>query len=425
MPYVMPLGASTVPNHPGRRPPLSVPFSGRGGRGEHSGRRRAPMPRPKLTKVQKKALKWSRKHPEPEGSRGVLYNQLLAATSSAATTVNVNFSENLRGYLGQPATQETLAQISNAVRVWVINAENQGLFTPTATYTPTTPSTSFWTGNNDTTAGVNIIPSTAVTFSTASATTATITLPMSWTDWNREWYTPASRPATGWEVRRHNHYATDPAWSQWQGRGNADDLWYDPNDQLQKQRLRREREIIREAEAAESRRRWEAEAPERERRRLAELERQRVENQQREQQRQTALKRSYELLFRHLTDEQKNMLETENRFLITAQSGRLYEIRRGTMHNIFRLDDQGRAVEELCCYIPGVPEGDNLLGQMLHLMTNEDEFCRGSNRWELRDMNQVDRRLPLTGRVRPSEAGRILLPRQPAPVIAQPQQRAA
>jgi hypothetical protein len=85
------------------------------------------------------------------------------------------------------------------------------------------------------------------------------------------------------------------------------------------------------------------------------------------------------------------------------------------MHNIFRLDDQGRAVEELCCYIPGVPEGDNLLGQMLHLMSNEEGFRNGSNRWELRDMNPADRRLPLTGHHRPNGEGRILLPRVAAP----------
>ena len=405
MACVAPVGAPRhgVQNYPGRRRPTAVPFSGRS---EHSGRRLAPMPRPKLSKIQKKALKWGRKHPvsaPPAGGATFTSSNAYTwiPTAVSLETDNFDLASRLAGFVGRAATQETVNQLTNAVRLYTTNASATATYTPTYTLSNADATT-------DTT-GVTLNVTSGNTIIVNSTFTGTITVPMSWADWNAEWVTPTS----GWSL---NTKCNDHQWRQWQSRGHGSDFLYDPNDRLGKERLRRERLVLQEAEnqrlrmerearAAEERRRWEAEAPERERRRL-----------EAEQQQKAALSRSYALLFRHLTDEQKNMFESENRFLIIGQSGHIYEIRRGIMHNIFRLDEQGRAVEELCCYIPNVPEGDVLLGQMLHLMANEDEFRRGSNRWELRDMSQADRRLPLTGRERPSAVGRIDLPRATAPL---------
>ena len=94
--------------------------------------------------------------------------------------------------------------------------------------------------------------------------------------------------------------------------------------------------------------------------------------------------RSYQLLYQHLTDEQKTMLENENKFLVVSHKGNIYEIRRGRHMNVFRLGLEGKPVEKLCC-LPGggVPEGDVMLAQMLHLMTNEDRFRKKANKWEI------------------------------------------
>jgi len=355
---------------PGRRHLHSVPFGGK------SGLRKLPKVRPKLSKIQKKALKWASKH--PEGDRPAMVARVLATT----TTI---FQDALQGFIGQPATPTTFAGVQQAVQVYVDNY----LYTGT---------------------GGNVYPATytAITTNVTTAST-TVNLPM-WTAWNANW-------------------APTGEWAHWQGQGNQADLQYNPNDRVQRERLRQERTLQTEAQyqqqrmeraarEAENTRLWEAGAPER----AAAAARRAVADAAEQEARKTALKRSYDLLFRHLTDDQKNMLESENRFLITAQSRRMYEIRRGLMHNIFRLDDQGRAIEELCCYIPGVPEGDSLLGQMLHLMANEDDFRRTANRWELRDMSPVDRRLPAAGRVRPTEVGRILVGRS---LEGEPQRRVA
>lgn len=417
---MMPLGASArhaVPNYPGRTPPQSVPY---GGRRETSGRRLAPMARPKLTKAMKKALKWARKHPEPDSRRSSARILVPRSIFPDTVTTVVNLETTLNRYVGSPATQGTIDQMGAAIRLYTASAANydwdrhrRGSW-ETATYPTYTPTT--WGTGTANVATWGVTNNATITLTATNATTATFTVPMSWTDWNAEWVTP---PASGWVDR-----CRDTEWRHWQGRGHSNDLWYDPNDLVGRERLRRERLILqdaehqqqrmeREAAAVEAQRRWEAEAPARAAAAAATEER-----------RKTALTRSYSLLFQHLTDAQKNMFESENRFLIVGQSGHLYEIRRGIMHNIFRLDDQGRAIEELCCYIPNVPEGDVLLGQMLHLMANEDDFRRGSNRWELRDMNQTDRRLPLAGRERPAEVGRIALPRAvaPLPQLSQPVQ---
>jgi len=353
---------------PGWKLPHSVPFGGK------SGLRKLPKVRPKLSKIEKKALRWAQKHPEDPNPP----NNAVTWTSASAATATPTFYGDLTGrygdltgrlnqFVGQPATQATLTAVNQAVRVYT-----NGLYTGTGT--------NGWVNN------------ATVTFTTAATNAITVNLPMSWDAWNTNW-TPTTL------VTPTND------WARWQGQGNQADLHYNPNDQVQRERLRRERVVQDEAQyqqqrmeraarAAEQQRQWDAGAPER----VAALARQATAERVRQEAVKTSLKRSYELLFRHLTDEQKNMLESENRFLIEVKSGKIYEIRRGMHQNIYRLDDQGRPDEQLCCLPQGhVPEGDVMLAQMLHLMCNEEGFRKVANRWELRDMRgQLDRRRPLT-----------------------------
>jgi hypothetical protein len=308
-------------------------------------------------------------------------------------TTTTTFQDALQGFIGQPVMPATLAGVQQAVQVYVNN--------------------NLYTGTGGTATTINVYPATYTTITT-NVTTASITvnLPM-WTAWNANWaptnggVTPTT--AAAWanpDMGEQRLTSRKQGWARWQGQGNQADLQYNPNDQVQRERLRRERALQTEAQYqqqrmeraardAEEHRQWEARAPER----AAALARQAAEHQARQEALKTALKRSYDLLFRHLTDDQKNMLESENRFLIEVKSGKIYEIRRGMHQNIYRLDGQGRPVEQLCCLPQGqVPEGDVMLAQMLHLMVDEEGFRKVANRWELRDMTgqQLDRRRPLT-----------------------------
>lgn len=332
----------------------SFPF-----RGKTGGKRRPKKDRAKLTKVQKKALKWAKKHPEPQSvspdTGGELFHSGIVSPASA-TGVIANYVIN--------SSATTTATLGPAVTgAWYGNG--------TATMATNEPTT-IWTSWIDTTDTTGYSP-------TCDHRT-----------W-RGWLNNDSGTAVTGQREHECIYRTDVTWRTMLGSGDEADLYYNPNDRVQQARIARERRIQDEAEYqrrrmeraardAEERRRWEAEAAER---------RQRVA---------AARARSYELLHRHLTDEQKNMLESEDRFLVVAQSGKVYEIRRGIYQNVYLLDERGRAVEQLCC-LPrgGVPEGDVMLGQMLHLMAGEEHFRSIANRWELRDVRgaQLDRRLPL------------------------------
>jgi len=359
---------------PGWKTSPSVPFGGKGGS------RKPPKVRPKLTKLEKKALKWAQKHPEGNAPRG---NLTTLIASSAATVYCEDLRQNaLAGFIGQLATPRNLEHVNHAAQVYLHQAAGVFYNTPTA-------------------GSLNLAGTVAITTTTNTATTWNV--PM-WTDWNANWtpVTTASATLDGYYPR----IVAGNDWTRWQGQGHQADLCYNPNDQVQRARLRearylqdeaqyQQRRMARAAADAEQRRQWEAQAPER----AAQAARQAEEATRQAEARKTALKRSYELLFRHLTDDQKNMLESENRFLIEVKSGKIYEIRRGIHQNIYRLDDQGRPAEQLCCLPQGqVPEGDVMLAQMLHLMVNEEGFRKVANRWELRDMTgqQLDRRVPLT-----------------------------
>lgn len=416
--------ALTVPPHgqqlPGRPRLYSVPFRGRG-----HGKRLRKQPKAKLTREQKKALKWAQRNPEspitqgPGGSItiggggdnntvlvGVAMNEVGPITVGAdvrmhhcnittGTTVTINDGAQLYNTrVTLPATPITLD--ANTIRLDAgtaatdyepIRIEGTALGRPATTFFDNVT-----TATNDytvTTIGTNVILNTDINI---VGTTETIV--QDWATWNQNDYTVVGNNNALWvndrkyrQQYREVSRSPDACWAGMQGRGHQADLWYNPNDQLQ----RRRRDLAAEANRAIQRReeaaRYEREA---EQRRILEAERVQL--------RAVAKDRSYLLLHNHLSEEQLAMLENESRFLIEVNSGKVYEIRRGIHQNIYRLDGEGRIVEQLCAAPRGdVPEGDAMLAQMLHLMTNEEAFRQVANRWNIEDhrRGQEDRRLPL------------------------------
>lgn len=98
--------------------------------------------------------------------------------------------------------------------------------------------------------------------------------------------------------------------------------------------------------------------------------------------RETALAhdRAMALLRSCLNAEQLRELAANNYFFVTAPSGNLYRIDKGSHGNIKRIDPQtGRWVESLCVQPRGVPEGDAMLMQKLLIETAEEELRRVAN----------------------------------------------
>jgi hypothetical protein len=92
--------------------------------------------------------------------------------------------------------------------------------------------------------------------------------------------------------------------------------------------------------------------------------------------------RAKALLYMCLTEEQRTMLETQNKFRVVSNKGNIFEIRRGRMHNIFRLDMQGNIIEEWCVLPPGnLPIYDVLLAQKVSLESDEDDTYARANVW--------------------------------------------
>jgi hypothetical protein len=372
-------------DYPGRRPPLTVPFGGR------DGSRRLPKARPKLTRLEKKALKWARKHPEQEGTsnwdRPWQFHGRIRVFETGVTNTPT-FVTNANPYLGHLGTVGTIGT-DDIFQGNYFTGVTQGIY-----LNGNLIGNQFQT---NATAGAGITlhaaPIARITITTSAATTVTIPMTADWITWNAECCRPAE-----WATADERHFTHNPLtrpqteWAGWQGRGHQADLWVNPNDHVQRARIQRERRLAEEARYQQQR--MQQAAADAEQRRRYE-----IEEKERQERRKTALKRSYELLFRHLTEAQKNMLESENRFLIEVKSGKVYEIRRGTHQNVFRLDDRGRTVEQLCGLPMGqLPEGDVMLAQMLRLMVDEEGFRKIANRWELRDISGEvhDRRLPLT-----------------------------
>jgi hypothetical protein len=86
------------------------------------------------------------------------------------------------------------------------------------------------------------------------------------------------------------------------------------------------------------------------------------------------------LLFSCLNEEQREMMRTQKKFRIVSNKGNIFEIRHGRMHNIFRLDLQGNAVEEWCVLPQGeLAPGDVMLAQKLGLECDEDDVAKHAN----------------------------------------------
>lgn len=90
-----------------------------------------------------------------------------------------------------------------------------------------------------------------------------------------------------------------------------------------------------------------------------------------------AVQRAETLLHENLRPGQRRMLRERRRFYVRSQHGRRYEIERGHHANVWEVDGKGKRLSRLCVYaIGGVPEGDQMLAQKLHIENNEENFRR-------------------------------------------------
>jgi len=112
--------------------------------------------------------------------------------------------------------------------------------------------------------------------------------------------------------------------------------------------------------------------------------RERWRNRRREldRERDAANERAKELLFRFLTDEQRESYERDRRFDLIGSEGTPFRIRRDTMANIEVLDLSGEITGALCAHPAEgewLPEADKHLGQLLALQTDERRIMRLAN----------------------------------------------
>lgn len=101
-----------------------------------------------------------------------------------------------------------------------------------------------------------------------------------------------------------------------------------------------------------------------------------------DRERDAANERARELLFRFLTDEQRESYERDRRFDLVGSLGTPFRIRRDTMANIEVLDLSGEVTGALCAHPAEgewLPEADKHLGQLLALQTDERRIMRLAN----------------------------------------------
>jgi hypothetical protein len=105
-------------------------------------------------------------------------------------------------------------------------------------------------------------------------------------------------------------------------------------------------------------------------------ERQRIEETQRK--RQEAQERAEALLREHLTPEQEESLNRNNRFRVRGSKGGVFDICRGNVIEYDPASDRRKA--SVCIHARSVvPEPDNMLAKKFLLETDEDEFRRIGN----------------------------------------------
>jgi hypothetical protein len=90
--------------------------------------------------------------------------------------------------------------------------------------------------------------------------------------------------------------------------------------------------------------------------------------------------RAEALLVSCLNSAQRAQLAAQGSFEVRARSGRVYQIRRGRVQNVFELDGRGHAVRRLCAHPQdGVPDADTMLAQKLMIECHEEGFLALAN----------------------------------------------
>ena len=94
-----------------------------------------------------------------------------------------------------------------------------------------------------------------------------------------------------------------------------------------------------------------------------------------------AEEKAKQLLLESLDEQQRQEYGASKKFHVVSASGQRYEVDcRKKMHNVFRLDEQGKPKTEYCIYQKGdCPLPDNHLAQKLLLEADEGEFLRLAN----------------------------------------------
>jgi hypothetical protein len=111
----------------------------------------------------------------------------------------------------------------------------------------------------------------------------------------------------------------------------------------------------------------------------------------RRQVRERARDKALALLMSFLDDEQQRTYRELGYFDIAGSRGRRWRIEdRGQSGNVLLLPSDGEVAESFCCHPPGgLPDADAHLAQMLHLVTDEDDFERTANRSGRRHLRAV------------------------------------
>jgi hypothetical protein len=103
----------------------------------------------------------------------------------------------------------------------------------------------------------------------------------------------------------------------------------------------------------------------------------------REATRTRARERALGLLMSFLDDEQQRSYREDGFFDVTGSKGRRWRIQaRSQAGNVLLLPDAPEVAEadSFCCHPPGaLPDADAHLAQMLHLVTDEEDFVRTAN----------------------------------------------
>jgi hypothetical protein len=122
-----------------------------------------------------------------------------------------------------------------------------------------------------------------------------------------------------------------------------------------------------------------------EREQRAEWERRRIAAEERDAQlraeQEAAVATAEKLLREHLAEEQVAEYDRLKAFLVKAQSGRTYRIKKGWAGNVELLNDEGQPIMRFCIHPrESVPEQDNMLAQKFLLENDEESFERIANK---------------------------------------------